>query len=99
MCGKQSLERLAQIRRLPRTLQNFVDLFLVPIGHGGNHGFLVLKVAVDQADADPGLSADIVHAGLVEAAFRETSHRGVEDLGRPVESYRFDLGLRHGTRQ
>src|ERR1700737_5290767 len=65
----------------------------MPIGNGRNHGLFILKVAIDQTDADPGFGADIVHARLVETTFGKARHRGIENLGRPVED---GVGLRLG---
>src|SRR5260370_12094217 len=55
------------------------------IRHRRNHGLFILKIAIDQADADPGFGADIVHARLVETTFGKARHRGIEDLGGPVK--------------
>jgi hypothetical protein len=40
------------------------------------------------------LGTDIVHTGLVKAAFGETNKGGLQDLGPSIESG-FELGLRH----
>src|SRR5437870_13358691 len=58
----------------------------MPIRHGRNHGLFILKIAIDQTDADPGFSTDIVHACLVEATFGEAGYRGIENLGRPIKN-------------
>ena len=57
----------------------------MPIGHGGNDGLLVDEIAIDQADADSGFGADIVHAGLVKAALGEANDGGLEDLGASID--------------
>ena len=54
-------------------------------GEGGNHFLLVFKVAIDQSDADPGLAADVVHAGLVKPAFGKAMQGRGEDLLAAVE--------------
>ena len=55
-------------------------LLLVFGRHRRDDLLLVLEVAIDKPDADPGLGADIVHAGLVETAFREAEHGRLKDL-------------------
>src|SRR5205823_3812583 len=65
------------------------------IRHRRNHGLFVLKIAINQTDADPGFSADIVHARLVETTFGKARHRGIENLRRPVKN---GVGLRLGHR-
>jgi hypothetical protein len=70
-----------------------MDFLFMPIGHGRNHGLFVLKIAINQTDADPGFGADIMHARLVETAFGKARHRGIENLGRPVKN---GIGLRMG---
>jgi hypothetical protein len=45
-----------------------------------------LEVAVDQADADSSLGADIMHAGLVETFPGEAEDCRVEDLGSAIEA-------------
>jgi hypothetical protein len=56
----------------------------VPIGHGRNHRFLILEVTVDQPNANSGLAADVMHAGLVKPALGEANKGCVEDLGAPI---------------
>jgi len=68
----------------------------VPIGHGRDDGFLIFEVAVDQADADAGFSANIVHTGLMKPVFGETDEGGVEDLRAPIEGG-VEVGLGHGA--
>src|SRR6478752_4539732 len=41
---------------------------------------LVLEVAIDKSDANPGLGTDIVHAGLVKAALCEAEHGRLKNL-------------------
>ena len=89
MRGEKNLERFEQSRRLSGAFEERLDLVLMAVGHGGNDGLLVFEIAVDEADADSGLGADVVHAGLVEAAFGEADHGGVEDLLAAIE--RWDL--------
>ena len=57
----------------------------MPLGHGSDDGLFVGEIAVDQPHADPGLGADVVHAGLVESALGEANDRGFEDLGAAVK--------------
>ena len=84
MRGEQNLKRLKQRRRLFRALQYFVDFFLVPVGHRGNDRVLVLEIAINQANADTGLGANVVHAGLVEASFSEADQGCIENLGASI---------------
>jgi len=98
MRGEKHLERFEQAGGLARAIENLMNLFLVPVGHSRNHVLLVLEIAINQADADPGFSADIVHARLVETALGKTRHRGIENLGRPVKDG-VDLRLGHGPKQ
>ena len=72
-------------RRRTGSLEQIAEVLLVLLGEGGDDGFLARKVAIDQADANAGLGADVVHAGLVEPAFGEANHRGAKDLRPPVE--------------
>ncbi len=74
MGGKQNLERFEEGGRLSGAVQDVLNFVLMAIRHGGDDRFFVCKIAVDQADADSGFGADIVHTGLVEAAFGEANH-------------------------
>ncbi len=71
MRGEQNLKRLEQRRRLLRALEDLVNFLLMPIGHCGNDRILILEIAINQANTDPGLGADVVHAGLVKASLSE----------------------------
>ena len=82
---------------MPGALEHVLDFVFVPVGHGRDDRLFVFEIAIDQADADACLGADIVHAGLVKAAFGETNHGGIEDLGAAIEG-RFELGLGHGAK-
>jgi len=62
-------------------------------GHRRNDCLLIFEIAIDQFDADPSLSADIVHAGLVKPAFGEADQRSFKDLGTPIRVRRVYLGL------
>ncbi len=84
MRGEQNLKRLKQRRRLLRALEDLMNFFLMPIGHCGNDRILVLEIAINQANADPGLCANVVHAGLVEASFGEADKGGIENLGASI---------------
>src|SRR6266513_3719880 len=95
MRGKQNLKRLEQRRRLPGALQHFANFLFVPVRHGGNDGFLIFEVTVDQADADPSFSTNIVHAGLVKSPLGKANQSGIKDLGTSIGIGRFYLGLRH----
>ena len=53
----------------------------MPRRHGGNDRLLVFEIAIDQSDADAGLGANIVHAGLVKAALGEANDRCIQYLG------------------
>src|SRR5436190_17455216 len=95
MRGKQDLKRLEQRRRLPGALQHFANFLFVPVRHGGNDGFFIFEVTVDQADADPSFSTNIVHAGLVKSPLGKANQSGIKDLGTSIGIGRFYLGLRH----
>jgi hypothetical protein len=69
---------------LPGTLEDTLDLALVTIGHGGDYRLLVFEISIDQTDANSRFSADIVHAGLVEAALGEADQGSVKDLLAPI---------------
>ena len=84
MSGEQDFERLKQRRRLPGALQHVGNLFLVAVRHCRDDRLFVFEIAIDQPDADPGLSADVVHAGLVKTALGEANKGCVEDLGAPI---------------
>src|SRR5437588_5129446 len=58
----------------------------MPIGHCRNHGLFILKITIDQTDADSRFGADIVHARLVETTLGEARYRGVENLRRPAKN-------------
>ena len=81
MRGEQNLERLEQRRRLSGALQHLTDLFLMPVRHCGNDRVLILEIAINQANTDPGLGADVVHAGLVKASLSEADQGRIENLG------------------
>src|SRR5947199_8312896 len=70
----------------------------MPIGHCGNNRILILEIAINQTDANPGFGTDVVHAGLVEASFGEADQGGIEALGAAVLAG-FYLGLRHDLGQ
>src|SRR5439155_12050176 len=95
---KQNLERLKQRRRLLRALQDLMNFLFMPIGHCGNDGVLVVKIAINEADADPSLRADVVHAGLVKSSLGEANERGIENLGASIGA-RFYLGLGHKVKK
>ncbi len=78
--------------------KHFLDLAFVPVGHGRNDRLFVGEIAINQTNADAGLGADIVHAGLVKAALGEANEGSIEDLGAPIEG-RFKLGLGHGSKR
>ena len=84
MSGEQDFERLEQRRRLFGALQHFGNLSLVAIRHCGDDRLFVFEIAIDQPDADPGLSADVVHAGLVKTALGEANKSCIEDLTTPI---------------
>ena len=76
---------------MPGTFEDLLDFILMPIGHGGNDGLLIGEIAIDQADADPGLRTDIVHARLVEAPFGKANYCRIKDLCSSIET---GIGLR-----
>jgi hypothetical protein len=61
-------------------LQHFGDLLFVAVRHCRNDRLFVFEIAIDQSDADPGLSTDVVHAGLVKPALGEANKGCIEDL-------------------
>ena len=94
MSGEQDFERLEQRRRLFGALEDLGDLSLVAVRHCGDDRLFVFEIAIDQSDADSGLSADIVHAGLMKTALGEANKGCIEDLTTPIWS-RICLGLGH----
>jgi hypothetical protein len=56
----------------------------MPIGHCRNDRILILEIAINEADTDPGLGANVVHAGLVEASFGEADQGRIENLGASI---------------
>ena len=86
MRREENFERFEQARRLARSLQHLVNLFFMSIRHRGYDGVLVLKIAVDQTDADACLGANIVHAGLMESSLGKAYHGGIKDLSSPLET-------------
>jgi hypothetical protein len=84
MSGEQNFERLEQRRRLFSALQHFGNLSFVAVRHCGNDRLFVFEIAIDQSDADPRLSANVVHAGLVKTAFGEANKGCIEDLATPI---------------
>ena len=80
MGGEKNLEGFEKGGGLSGSGQNVLNLVLMAGSHGGNDGFFVFKIAVDKADADSGFGADIVHTGLVEAAFGEADQSSIKDL-------------------
>ncbi len=81
MRREQNLQRFKQRRRLLGALEDLMNFFFMPIGHCGNDRILVLEIAINQANADPSLCANVVHAGLVEASFGEADQGRIENLG------------------
>ena len=71
---------------MPGAFQDFLDLLLVPVGHRRNDRLFVGEIAINQSDAYARFGADIVHTGLVKAAFGEANQGGIEDLGPAIES-------------
>src|SRR4030095_11325165 len=98
MRGEQNLKRLKQRRRLLRALQDLMNFLFMPIGHCGNNGILVLKIAINEANADPGFGANVVHAGLVEASLSEADQGRIKNLGASIRAG-VCLGLWHKTRK
>ena len=94
MGGKQNLKRLEQIRSLSGALQDLLNFLFMPIGHCRNDRILVFEIAINEADADPSLSADVMHAGLVKPSLGEAHQRRVKNLGGPIEAMVY-LGLSH----
>jgi hypothetical protein len=94
MRREQDFEGIEQRRRLTGALQQLVDLLFVLLRDGGDHRFLVLEVAINEAHADLGLLANVLHARLVKAALGEANHGGLQDLGPALKS-RFQRDLRH----
>jgi len=76
---------------LPRALQDVLDFAFVPVGHGGNDCLFIGEIAINQADTDARLCADIVHTSLVKAALSEANQGCIEDLGPAIEGG-FELG-------
>ena len=62
------------------TLDQIGNVFFVFGRERRDNFLLVLEVAIDQSDANPGLGTDIVHAGLVKAVLCEAEHGRLEDL-------------------
>src|SRR6187551_817285 len=85
MRREEHLERLEEGRSLASLLEQFPDLLLVLVGHGGNDGFLVFEIAIDQAHTDTGFGTDVVHARLVKAAFGEGDDGRFHDLVAPID--------------
>jgi hypothetical protein len=56
----------------------------VTVRHRGNDRLFIFKIAIDQSDADPGLSADVMHAGLVKTAFGEANKGCIQDLAPSI---------------
>ena len=94
MSGEQDFERLEQRRRLFGALQHLGNLFLVAVRHCGNDRLFVFEIAIDQSDANPRFSTDIVHAGLVKTALGEANKSCIKDLATPIRN-RICLGLWH----
>src|SRR5262249_42927478 len=94
MGGEQDFERFEQSRRLFGALQHIGNLFFVPVRHCGNDGLFIFKIAIDQSNTDPGLSADIVHTGLMKTTFGEANKSCIQDLRTPIWN-RICLRLRH----
>jgi hypothetical protein len=94
MSGEQDFERLEQRRRLFGALQYFGDLSLVAVRHCGDDRLFVFEIAIDQPDADPGLSADIVHARLMKTTLGEANKGRIKDLTTPIWNG-ICWGLRH----
>ena len=86
MRGEKDLEGFEQGRGLPGSLQDLGDLFLVFFSDGGNDFVLVSKITIDEADADAGFGADVVHGGLVKTRFGKADNGRVEDLPATIIS-------------
>ena len=95
MRGEQNFKRLKQRLRLARAFQHVADFCLMAIRHRRNDRLFVFEIAIDQPDADAGFGTDVVHAGLVKAAFGKADQSGIKDLGTSIGAGRFYLGLRH----
>src|SRR6187399_2230523 len=80
MGGEKNLEGFEEAGGLSGSGEDVLNLVLMAGSHGGDDGFFVCKIAIDKADADSGFGADIVHTGLVEAAFGEADQGGIKDL-------------------
>ena len=76
-------------------LEHFRNFSFVSVGHRSDDRFLILKIAIDQADTDASLGADVVHARLMKSVFGEANERSLEDLRSAIESGRFSDGVRH----
>ncbi len=80
MRSEEDLHRLEERRRLPGALDQIGNVLLMFGRERRDHLLLVLEVAIDKSDANPGLGADIVHAGLVKAALCEAEHGRLKNL-------------------
>ena len=65
---------------MSRAFEHLMNFLFVTVGHRGNDRVFVFEIAVNQADADSGFGADIVHAGLMKAALGKACHSGLHDL-------------------
>ena len=84
MRGEKDLEGFEQGRGLSGPLQDLCNLFLVFFSDRGDDFILVSKIAIDEADADAGLSADVVHRSLVKTRLGKANYGGVEDLSATI---------------
>src|SRR5215212_2091270 len=84
MGGKQYFERFEETWRLPGKLQKLLNFLFMLLRHGANDCLFILEVAIDEANADAGFSADIVHAGEVKSLPGEAKDRGIDDLGLTI---------------
>ena len=84
MRREQDLKRLKQRRRLLRALKDLMNFFFMPVSHCRNDRILILEIPINQANTYPGLGANVVHAGLVEASFGEADQGRIENLGASI---------------
>src|SRR5689334_14553553 len=99
MRSEKDFQRLEQSGRFSGTFEQTGNFGFVPVRHRGDYGFLVLKIAVDQADADSSFGANIMHASLVKSVLGEAGDGGLEDLGPAIENGGVSEGLRHEPEQ
>jgi hypothetical protein len=61
-----------------------LDFVFVSVGHGRNDCLFVGEIAINQANTNAGLGADIVHTGLVKATLGEANQGSIEDLDAAI---------------